>query len=74
MQTIHPLPTTTQISDFTFTKNIRINKDVNGVALTNDGTVLLALGAGSFGGIGELSVDTEHLTVHQSGKVDNSTR
>lgn len=51
-----------------FDKDILINKDVNGIAITDDNTVLLALGSGTYGGLATLDIQTEKLVVNQKGE------
>ncbi|XP_067941062.1 uncharacterized protein [Watersipora subatra] len=58
-----------KISDFVLDKQIKVRKDVNGIAVTQNNVILLALGAASRGGIGRLDIETTELTVHHSGTV-----
>lgn len=49
-------------------KDIPLNKDVNGAALDDGHRLVLALGNGTLGGLGELDLESGEVTVHQKGK------
>lgn len=49
-------------------KDIQLNKDVNGMALDSGHTLILALGNGTLGGLGELNLETGDVEVHQQGE------
>ena len=59
---------TEQSSGYVLAKQLRVNKDVNGIAITGDSRILLAIGSGSLGGIGTVDIESGNITVNQQGK------
>lgn len=64
---IHP-PAPAGMPQLTLQKQITVHKDVNGIAITDDNTILLALGQGTLGGLATLDIESENIDVHQKGK------
>ena len=73
---IHPpSPDTTEGAPaLRLSKQIRVYKDVNGVAVTDDNVILLALGQGTLGGLATLDIETERVEVYQQGKKKSGAR